>query len=35
MNLAKSYDASTDPTMREPVGSYVTARRSHLFSRRG
>jgi hypothetical protein len=34
-NLAKSYDGSTDPTMREPVGAYVTARRSHLFSRRG
>jgi hypothetical protein len=34
-NLAKSYDASTDPVMRAPVGSYVTARRSHLFSRRG
>jgi hypothetical protein len=34
-NLAKAYDGSTDPVMRAPVGAYVTARRSHLFSRRG
>lgn len=34
-NLAKSYDGSTDPVMRQPVSAYVTARRSHLQSRRG
>jgi hypothetical protein len=34
-NLAKAYDASTDPVMRAPVSGYVTARRSHLYSRRG
>lgn len=34
-NLAKAYDASTDPVMRAPVSGYVVARRSHLFSRRG
>lgn len=34
-NLAKSYDASTDPVMRQPVSGYVVARRSHLYSRRG
>lgn len=34
-NLAKAYDASTDPVMRAPVSGYVVARRSHLYSRRG
>lgn len=35
MILAKAYDASTDPVLRAPVGGYVTARRSHIYSRRG
>jgi hypothetical protein len=33
-NLAKAYDASTDPTVRQPVGSYVNARRQQPYTRR-
>jgi hypothetical protein len=35
MRDAKAYDASTDPVMRQPVGTYVRARVSQPFNRRG